>query len=101
MTRPTESQQADALEAELSDEDKALLDKVADGISKRRLASAALFFLESVKPMNFIASQAMIFFRPIIHAISRGDPLMWDRVQKLLERRGAIELLLRRLEARS
>jgi hypothetical protein len=101
MSRPKEDDQADALERELADEDKDLLDKIADGLSRRRLAAAALFFLESMKPMNFLASQAMLFFRPVIQAVSQGNPVTWDRLQKLLERRGAIELLLRRLEAKS
>jgi hypothetical protein len=42
----------------------------------------------------------MHFFRPIVQTIWT-DPVTWDRVARLLERRGAIELLLRRLEARA
>jgi hypothetical protein len=88
-----------ALEASLSDDDRALLDGLADGIARRRLTSAALFFLESMKPMGFIGSQMMLFLRPIV-AIIWSDPGKWDRLQRILEQRGAVELLLRRLEAR-
>lgn len=88
------------LEAELSDEDRALLDGLADGIARRRLTPAALFFLESMKPMGFVASYMMLFLRPIVSVIW-SDPARWDRVAALLERRGSIELLLRRLEARA
>jgi hypothetical protein len=95
-----EEAQADDLERDLSDEDRALLDKLADALATRRLATAALFFLESMKPLGFVASQAMHFFAPLVQAVL-GKPASWDRVTALLERRGAIELLCRRLEARA
>jgi len=58
-----------------------------------------VFFLESVKPLGWIGSQLLLFFRPIVSVVWH-DPARWDRAQKILEKRGAIELLLRRLEAR-
>jgi hypothetical protein len=94
-----EELQADRLESSITDEDRAMLDKLADGLAKRRLTSAALFFLESSKPMGFLGSQMMMVFRPFI-AMAWPEPKTWDRVQNLLEKRGAIELLLRRLESR-
>ena len=92
--------EVDALEAALSDDDRAFLDQLADGIVRRRLTAAVLFYLESMKPLNFVASSAMVVLRPIV-SIIWSDPVRWDRVQRLLEHRGAIELLLRRLEARA
>lgn len=89
-----------ALEESLDDDERKLLDDFADGIVRRRLTPAALFFFESVKPLGFIGSQAMIFFRPII-SIIWSDPVRYDRLQKVLEKRGSLELLLRRLEART
>jgi hypothetical protein len=77
-----------------------MLDDLADGIANRRLTPAALFFLESMKPLGWIGSQMLLFLRPIV-AIVWHDPTKWDRVQKILEKRGSIELLLRRLEARA
>ncbi len=95
MTVPPET-----LEASLSEAERELLDSLADGIARRRLTPAALFFLESMKPMGFLGSQMMVFLRPIVAIIWR-DPARWDQLQAILERRGSIELLLRRLEARS
>jgi hypothetical protein len=89
----------EALEQQLTDEDKAFLDELADGVAKRKLTPAAVFFLESVKPLGWVGSQMLLFLRPIV-SIIWPDPQKWDRLQALLERRGAIELLLRRLEAR-
>jgi len=95
-----EEQRADELEAALSDDERAFLDKVADGLARRRLTTAALFFLESMKPLGFLGSQAMHFFRPIVSVVF-SSPDAYDRLTRILERRGSIELLLRRLEARS
>ena len=95
-----EELQADQLEQAITDQDRAMLDKLADALAKRRLTSAALFFLESSKPMGFLGSQMMLVFRPFI-AMAWPEPTTWDRVQRMLEKRGAVELLLRRLEARA
>jgi len=88
----------DELEAELTDEERSFLDNLANGLIERRLGSAALFFLESMKPMGYIASQTLYFLRPMIQTLW-PSPVLYDRVTKLLERRGTIELLIRRLEA--
>jgi hypothetical protein len=89
-----------ATEAGLTDQDRTMLDELADAIAKRRLTAAAIFFLESMKPLNFVASQMMVFFRPIVSVVWTS-PLRWDQVQRVLEQRGAIEALLVRLEARA
>jgi hypothetical protein len=111
-----EQDQADALEAALTEQERTLLDRLADALVKRRLTSAALFFFESLKPMGFLGSQMMVLMRPLIalawpkieqasglgpRSISEPALSSWDRLQNLLERRGAVELLLRRLEARA
>jgi len=92
---------ADALEAELTTDEAALLDELASGIVRRRLTAPAMFFLEASKPLGFLASQAMIFFAPIAAIVWTGlddKGSRWQRAQGLLERRGGIELLLRRIE---
>ena len=86
-------------EAALSDEDRVMLDELADGIARRRLTSAAIFFLESMQPLGFLGSQLMLGLRPLVSLVW-ASPLRWDQVQRVLERRGSIELLLQRLEAR-
>ena len=95
-----EDTQVERLEDELSDDDLEMLDSLADGIVSRRLTPAALFFLESMKPLGFVTSQVMHFFRPIVQAVWTS-PLRYDQLARVLERRGSIELLLRRLEARA
>lgn len=100
MNRPSPGDQADALEQELSEDDRALLDKLAEAVVARRLTAPALFFLESMKPLGWVGSQALIFFRPIM-SIAIRDGGSYDRLTRLLERRGSVELLLRRLEAKA
>ena len=90
---------SDIQEADLPAEEAQLLDELADAVARRKLTPAAVFFLESVKPLGWLGSQLLLFFRPIVSVIWH-DPIRWDRAQKILEKRGAIELLLRRLEAR-
>lgn len=95
----TDDTKVAALEDSLGDDDRAFLDELADGIAARRLTPAAVFFLESMKPLGWVGSQVLLFFRPLVSLVW-SDPVKWDRVQRLLEQRGSIELLLRRLEAR-
>ncbi len=82
---------------DLSPEDAALLDRIAARIVRHGLATPAIFFLESVRPLNFVASQAMVFFGPLATAIlPRQD---YERFAKILEQRESIEALLVRIEA--
>jgi hypothetical protein len=85
---------------DLTEDERKLLDDVADGIARRRLTPAAMFFLESVKPMGYVGSQMMLFLRPMISVVW-SNPARWDQLQAILEKRGSIELLLKRLEARA
>jgi hypothetical protein len=92
-----EHEQLAALEEALTDEERRLLDDLAAGIERRGLTPVALFFLESMKPLGYVSSQVMHFFRPIISVLWE-QPVKYDLATKILERRGSIELLLRRLE---
>ena len=43
-----------------------LIAKIARGIARRRLAFPAILALESVKPLNYLASQALIVRTPAL-----------------------------------
>jgi hypothetical protein len=88
------------LEEELTDDERKMLDELAAGLARRKLTAAALFFLESHRPLQFIASTVMVFFQPIVQIIW-SNPVKWAQLQSVLSKRGSIELLLRRLEAQS
>lgn len=83
----------------MSPDDLAMLDELADAIVRRHMATPALFFLESMRPLAFVGSQMMVFLRPVV-SIVWTEPHRWDQLQRVLEERGATELLAQRLEAR-
>ena len=57
----------------LNIDDKVFLTKMAEEVIARRLTTPSIFFLEMMKPLNFVGSQAMIFFGPIISAFVKTD----------------------------
>ena len=75
-----------------SEEEINLLNKVADIVIKRRLASPALMFLESVRPLNFLGSQVIVFFEPIVAMVISTQEL--GMFAKILEKRKSIPLLI-------
>jgi hypothetical protein len=82
----------------LSAEDLTLIQKVADAVVRRRMSAPAVLFLESIKPLNYVASQVATFFQPFLTTcFNRAD---CERVSRLLERREAIELLIAAIERR-
>jgi hypothetical protein len=80
-------------------DDEKMLDELADAIVARHLATPALFFLESMRPLGFVGSQMMIVLRPIVQMVW-SSPRRFDQLQRILEVRGSTELLCRRLEER-
>ena len=81
----------------LTDEDLALLDKLAGKIVQRRMAMPATIFLQSVRPLNAIGSQAMVFLRPFLTPLFKQAD--YDRVAAIMERREGIGALLDAIDA--
>ena len=82
--------------AQLAPEDDALLEKLAAKAVRWGMGVPAIFMLESVKPLNFIGSQVLIFFGPLVTAFFKADDYM--RLSALLERRETLELLIVKVE---
>jgi hypothetical protein len=79
-----------------SDHEKELLDKLARKVVHWKMSVPAIMALESVKPLNYIGSQAMVFFEPMVQTIfNLAD---YDTMRQMLERRETIEMLLLRIE---
>ena len=83
----------------LSIDDVELMERVADVIVKRGMAAPATVFLESMGPMNFLGSQALHFFTPIIECAFNVKEV--EQVARLLERRDSIPRLIAIIEAKS
>ena len=75
----------------LSEEDVALLERVAAAVVAREMAVPTVVFLESVCPMNFLGSQALHFFTPIHEVVLPQRDI--ERVALLLERRDTLSRL--------
>jgi len=77
-------------------EDEALLDRIAQATVRWGMAVPAIFMLESSKPLSFVGSQFLHFLSPIAHSVLDAREL--DRVAVMLEQRGTMEELIRRIE---
>jgi hypothetical protein len=80
----------------IPEEENAVLEKLARQVVERRMAVPAIMFVESVKPLNFISSQAMVFFEPIIQSVFNFRD--YDTLRCALERRETLEILLLKIE---
>lgn len=74
-------------------EDEALLRGMAKAVVDRGLALPASLVLEGAVPVNFVLSQALAFFAPVVKIIYNSWQI--DRFQELLEKRDAIPYILR------
>jgi hypothetical protein len=72
------------------------VEKIAKFIVERKMASAALMTIESLRPLNFIGSQLMYFLAPFAEIIF--DPIEYEEFAALLEHDEYIILLLKRIE---
>ena len=84
---------------ELSPEDRALLEKLAQRVVEMRLETPAILTLEGARPLSLLAGQAMLFFEPFAQALFRYAD--YRRLAALIERRDALETLTRMIEERA
>ena len=86
-------------EEPLTDQERRLLQRIAATIVRRRLETPAVFVLESAKPLNYLGSQAMAFFEPVVRGLFAATD--YGRVRRILERRQSVEWLLQEIEDRA
>jgi len=80
----------------LPEEEEAVLEKLARKVVDRGMTVPAILFLESVKPLNFIGSQTMVFFEPIVQTVFNFKD--YDNLRSALEKRESVEILILRIE---
>ena len=78
-------------------EEDAVLEKLAKKVVQWHMSVPAILFLESMKPLNYIGAQAMVFFEPIVQGIFTIKD--YNTLRVALERRESIENLLQKIEA--
>ena len=82
----------------LTEEDRNLLASVAAKLKRKQFALPAILFLESSRPLNFIAAQAVHFFNPVL-SLFAGNWGQRERFAELLEERESIDYQIQLLEA--
>lgn len=74
-----------------SEEERALVKRLAEFIVRRRMGAAASMALEACRPLNFLGSQALTFLAPFATLVFSRDE--YERFTRMLERRQSIDLL--------
>lgn len=90
-------QMDDPREINPSDEERALVDKLCAEVVRRRMTLPATMMLETSRPLGGVTAAALHFFEPFATAFV--SPKQWGLLATFLERRGAVEFLIARLEA--
>jgi hypothetical protein len=78
------------------DDEETAIEEIAQRVVREGMASAAIVFLESTKPVSFLAGQAAIFATPFVGGFI--EPLRLERYADLFSRRDFVERLIRRIE---
>lgn len=79
-----------------TEKQKEIVGKLAAWVVNRRLTLPAVMSLESITPLNYIGSQALVFFQPFVTAFLDG--VGYKEFQQMLEHRGSIEWMIRMIE---
>ncbi len=79
-----------------TEQQKNAIDKLCKGIIRRGLTTPAIIGVEMGRPLNFVGSQTMHFFTPLIAAFVPADS--WKAVAEFLEHRGSIDWIRNRIE---
>lgn len=84
-------------EDELTPQERDLVARTARKVVERGMTIPAILFLESVKPLNYIGSQVMVFMEPFMHAILRSVN-DYNLFRQMMEKRDNVERLLQKIE---
>ncbi|MBT5365950.1 MAG: hypothetical protein HOI88_00325 [Phycisphaerae bacterium] len=81
---------------EPNEKQKNALDMLCRGIIRRGLTTPAIIGVEMGRPLNFLGSQTMHFFTPLISAFVPTES--WSAVAEFLEHRGSVDWIRNRIE---
>lgn len=83
--------------SEIPEDELRVLDKLAERVVRWKMSVPAIIFLESVKPLNYIGSQTLVFFEPMVQTLFNFKD--YDTFRRAMERRENVEVLLQKIEA--
>ncbi len=78
-------------EPPLGEEEKAVLDKVGQLVVRKKMETPAVLLLESSRGLNFVASQGLAFFTPLVEPFLSTDD--FRQFIRALEKRASIDYL--------
>ncbi len=81
----------------LSKDEQEILFKLADFIVRKGLTVPTILTLETVKPLNYIGSQSMVFLEPFVQAVFK-DISKYNTFRRMMEKRDNVERLLQKIE---
>jgi hypothetical protein len=77
-------------------EDHELVERLAAFVVRRGMTTPALMALESGRPLNFIGSQLLAFFGPLLTFVFSAPE--YDRFILILGKRSSIDLIIQAIE---
>jgi len=80
----------------LTEREAEIMAKMAGKVVEWKMTVPAILFLESVKPLNYIGAQAMVFFEPFVQTIFNLKD--YDTFREMMEQRENVERLLLEIE---
>jgi len=75
------------------------IDKFSEKIVSLNLSVIAVVTLESIKPLSFFASQAMVFLEPLVKALFTARD--YAKLYRILEDRKLLEKLITTIEEKA
>jgi hypothetical protein len=79
-----------------TDEQRQIVDRICHAVVSRRMTRPALLYLEVARPLNYLGSQALHFFQPVVSAVL--DARAYEQFARFLEHRGSVDYLVKRIE---
>jgi len=95
-SEPKSPGKSESGQKELAPEQQEILDKIAKKVVLWKMSVPAILFLESVKPLNYIGSQMLVFFEPFVQTLFSWKD--YDEFRKMMEERENTERLLQAIE---
>lgn len=77
-------------------QEMALVELIAKEVVRRGMTTPAVTFLEVSQPLNYVGSQAMHFFKPLLSSLT--DTNGYHKFAEFLARRDALEILIKEIE---
>ena len=94
--KPTNPAPVDEAALAQAEAEVVILQKLAAKVVEWKMTVPAILFLESVKPLNYIGAQAMVFFEPFVQTIFNLKD--YDTFRIMMEKRENVEKLLLKIE---